>query len=92
MERDGNTIGNEPRRQDSETDPSKGDRQHRQERLADQEIREGLDDVTTAREDQADEAEAGEGTSARDATAAEGIKPATDERLDQSDPERASGS
>ena len=49
MVRTGNTIGAEGRRQHNEDDPQNGDQHRMQERLADQEIQEGLEEVAESR-------------------------------------------
>ncbi len=93
MQRTGNTIGSEGRRQHNEDDPQNGDQHRMQERLADREIQEGLEEIAESR------AEAGEEGSERLETSpqadgvpadenvgdAEGVKPATEARLEDAD-------
>lgn len=55
MDRNGNTMGLGPRRQNNQDEAQPGDRQQRQERLAEKELREA--DVAIGRSDQADGAE-----------------------------------
>lgn len=87
MERTGNSIGAEGRRQHDEEDPNSGDRQHRQERLADQEVREGEEQAAQEAEDsEALTAEAqADGVPDDAVTDPEGVKPATELRLEQAD-------
>lgn len=80
VERTGNSIGAEGRRQHDEDDPRHGDRQHREERLADQEATGGADEPEAlASEAQADGVP--DGTTAPE----QGVKPGTELRLEEAD-------
>ena len=58
MEREGNTIGAEGRRQHDETDPKFGDKPDMEERIADREAREAEEAGAAAVEAESDEAAA----------------------------------
>jgi hypothetical protein len=99
MKRTGNTIGSEGRRQHNEDDPQNGDRHHMQERLADKEIQEGLEEIAEARTEAEESTESLETSPQADGVpedenvgSPEGEKPATEERLEdaeaEEDPER----
>lgn len=79
MERTGNTIGAEGRRQHNPDDPSQGDKPHRLEREADAEIDEALEGPPPEAEAQAD----GEPYGDDDVSAPEGVTPATKLRIEQ---------
>lgn len=79
VERTGNTIGGEGRRQHDEDDPRYGDKPDREERLADEEARQGEEEQIEAqlddepREPVPEPDEAGTG----DVASPEGVKPGT---------------
>jgi hypothetical protein len=78
MQRTGNTIGAEGRRQHNEDDPQNGDMHRMQERLADAEIEEGREEVA---------AESGGETDAVEATPqADGVPHDDDESPEETEP------
>lgn len=91
MERTGNTIGGEGRRQHGEDDPRFGDRPEREERLAEEEARKGEEEQLEARLDDEPGEPVPEPDEAgiRDVDSPEGVKPGTVSELEEAARETA---
>ena len=83
MQRTGNNIGGEGRRQHNPDDPSNGDKQRMQERLADAEIGEGIEERERSEGVEGQPQADGDPYGDEDVGAPEGVKPATEHRIEK---------
>lgn len=88
MDRTGNTIGAEGRRQHDEDDPQYGDKPDREERIADREAREaeeeGVEALQTEAElDAADPVPEPDEAAVGDVQSPEGVKPGTASEIEE---------